>query len=82
MKRAPENLFLHGGESVSQALKRHEKIDLGFFEHTVLPRYLCVPVDNYTFGATELTPNGPRPAEPTSRKKPEKQPPSARGNRA
>ena len=82
VKRAPHHLTIRGGESVDQALRRHEKVNLAFFDGVVLPRYLCVPVDTYTFGATEVTSGGPRPAEPTPRKKPEKRAPAVRGNRA
>jgi len=70
------------GETAEQAIRRHEKPSLSFFESIATPRYLSMPRNTITFGATELTPAGPRPAEPTPRKKPEKRPPAVRGNRA
>ncbi len=81
---APDDLRLEGGESVSQALKRHESPDLVFFDRVFLPKYLCVPCDTYTFGATELTPAGPMPAQPTPREEPESPsgPPEVPGRRA
>jgi len=64
---APTNVQLEDGESIVQAVKKHEVPNIDFFNGVAIPSYIARPHDSVTFGASKLTPNGLAPATVQSR---------------
>jgi len=73
---APGQIRMKEGESMQQAVRRHEKPNLHFFDGVQIPSHVARPHKDVTFGASKLTPYGLRPAETEPRKKEEKPQPS------
>ena len=69
--RLPLFLEVRRGETIQQAIARHQAPDFAYFGQVDLPRFLARPVDVRPFGFSRLTPQGvvntnppPRPQGP------------------
>ncbi|NLE37217.1 MAG: hypothetical protein GX621_04250 [Pirellulaceae bacterium] len=65
---APSSVQLREGETAEQAVKKHERPNIAFFDGVQIPAYVAAPREDASFGASVLTPNGLRPGKVEPRK--------------